>query len=81
MEGERSLHTEAVEKVLEQLRPYFHKDGGDITLEEISEDLVVKVKLHGSCRDCSMKIMTMRAGVTESIRKAIPEIKDVVEVN
>lgn len=70
----------SVELALEEIRPFLQNDGGDISLIEITDDHVVKVKLHGTCNTCSMKPMTMRAGVLETIRKALPEIKEVVEV-
>ena len=70
---------EAVEKALDDIRPFLHGDGGDISLVEITPDMVVQVKLHGNCQACSMKLMTMRAGILETLRKVVPEIKDVVE--
>jgi Fe-S cluster biogenesis protein NfuA len=69
----------AVEKALEDIRPFLNNDGGDITLVDITPDWVVRVRLHGSCRECSMKLMTMRAGILEAVRKSIPEVKDVQE--
>jgi Fe-S cluster biogenesis protein NfuA len=68
-----------VEKALEEIRPFLNNDGGDITLVDITPDMVVRVELHGYCKDCGMKMMTMRAGILEAVRKSIPEIKDVVE--
>jgi Fe-S cluster biogenesis protein NfuA len=71
---------ESVEKALDDIRPFLHGDGGDISLVDITPDMVVQVKLHGNCKACSMKLMTMRAGIMETLRKVVPEIKDVVEV-
>jgi len=65
---------ERIQKILSELRPFFEADQGDITLVEITKDLRVKVELHGACKDCSMKTMTLKAGVEDSIRRAIPEI-------
>lgn len=70
-----------IEKALADIRPFLQKDGGDITLEEVTEDLVVRVKLHGACSSCSMSPMTMKTGVEESIKKAAPEVKDVEAIN
>ena len=42
--------------------------------------MVVRVKLHGNCKECSMKLMTMRAGIMETLRRVVPGVKDVVEV-
>ena len=41
--------TKKVEKSLESVRPYLQADGGDISLVEVSPDLVVKVRLVGAC--------------------------------
>lgn len=80
MEAVTTSVIEAVEKALEDIRPFLHGDGGDISLVEVTPDMVVKVKLHGNCKECSMKLMTMRAGIMENLRKAVPGLKDVVEV-
>ncbi len=72
---------ETVEQALDEIRPFLQNDGGDITIVEITEDHVVKVKLHGTCSTCSMKPMTMKAGVLETIRKALPQVKEIVEVD
>lgn len=71
---------QSVESALEEIRPFLQNDGGDITVVEVTPDYVVKVKLHGTCRACSMKPMTMKAGVLETIRRVMPQIKEVVEV-
>lgn len=69
--------TDTKEKVLQalaQIRPFLEKDGGDISLVEITDEMVVRVKLHGACETCSMSAMTLRAGVEENIRNLAPEI-------
>lgn len=71
---------ELVEHALDEIRPFLHSDGGDISLVDITPDMVVRVKLHGNCKACSMKLMTMRAGIMETLKKAVPDVKDVVEV-
>lgn len=71
---------EKVNKVLEQIRPFLNDDGGDIELVEITQDLVVKVKLLGACKSCSMSPMTLKGGVEESIKRVIPELKGVIAI-
>jgi len=73
--------TEQVEQALETIRPYLIADGGDVAIEEITEDKVVKLKLLGNCGSCKMSFMTMKAGIEQAIMKAVPEIKSVVAVN
>lgn len=70
-----------VEDAIAQLRPFLEADGGDMTLVEITDEYVVKVKLHGACRSCSMSIMTLKAGIEESVRRAVPEIKSVEAIS
>ena len=72
---------ERIEDALTQLRPFLQADRGDITLVEVTDDMVARVKLHGACRSCSMIGMTMKAGVEESIKKAAPEIVAVEAIN
>jgi Fe-S cluster biogenesis protein NfuA len=70
-------------KVLEallKLKPYLEADGGDMELVEITDDNVVRVRLLGACSTCSMSMMTMKAGLEESIRKVAPEINRVEAV-
>ncbi|MBM3165020.1 MAG: NifU family protein [Bacteroidetes bacterium] len=62
------------------IRPFLNEDGGDVELVEITRNGEVKVRLTGSCRDCSMKQSTLRGGIEETIRKAVPEIKAVIAV-
>ncbi len=70
-----------IEFALTQIRPFLLADRGDITLVEVTENMVARVELHGACRDCSMSFMTLKAGVEQSILNAAPEIKGVEAIN
>jgi Fe-S cluster biogenesis protein NfuA len=70
-----------IEDALNSIRPYLEADGGNVELLEITEDNVVKVELHGACKTCSMSAMTMKAGIEETIKRAVPEIVRVEAVN
>lgn len=67
--------------VLEQIRPYLQADGGDLQFVNITEDMVVNVELQGACGSCPYSTMTLKNGVEEAMKKAIPEIKSVEAVN
>jgi len=69
-----------IKDVLEQLRPYLQADGGDLALQEITDDLVVKIKLTGACGSCPMRTMTLKAGVENTLKKQVPEVKSVEAV-
>jgi Fe-S cluster biogenesis protein NfuA len=62
------------QEALNDLRPFLAADGGDITLEEVTEDGTARVRLHGACVGCAMSAMTMKAGVEEAIRRATPDV-------
>tara|TARA_B100000795_G_C22800505_1_gene441637 strand:- start:112 stop:363 length:252 start_codon:yes stop_codon:yes gene_type:complete len=70
-----------IEKALAEIRPYLESDGGDISLIEVTPEMVVKVQLHGSCQTCNVNQMTLKAGVEQSIKKYAPEIKSVVNID
>ena len=53
----------------------------NMELIEIKDDATVVVKLMGACSDCSMSMMTLKAGLEESVKKAAPEVKEVVALN
>ena len=70
-----------VDAALESLRPHLKVDGGDIEVVEVTEDMTVKIKWLGNCEFCSMSAMTMKAGVEQTLRSKIPEIKAIEAVN
>jgi len=71
---------ERVEKALEKIRPYLQADGGDISLVDITEDMVVRVEMQGACNGCPFSLQTLKAGVEIAVKKEVPEIKEVVDV-
>ncbi len=72
---------EKVEQALDTMRPYLQTDGGNVSIEEITSDNVVKLKLLGTCASCSMSIMTFKAGLEQAIKRAVPEIVSVEALN
>jgi Fe-S cluster biogenesis protein NfuA len=70
-----------VEAALDTIRPYLLTDGGNVSVEEITAGNVVKLKLLGSCGSCPMSIMTLKAGIEEAIKKAVPEITGIEAIN
>jgi Fe-S cluster biogenesis protein NfuA len=70
-----------IDKALESIRPYLETDGGDVRLVEITDDMIVKLELLGACGSCPMSTMTLKAGVEDAIKRAVPEIRHVEAVN
>ncbi len=70
---------EEVEKVLESIRPMLQGDGGDVELVDVV-DGVVKVRLKGACAGCPMAQMTLKVGIEQRLKAAVPEVKRVESV-
>lgn len=73
--------TQRVEQALETIRPYLIADGGNVAIEEITPEYVVKLRLLGNCGSCKMSFMTMKAGIEQAIKKDVPEITSVVAID
>ena len=78
---DRSALEQKVKNVIDQIRPYLKADGGNIDFVRLDENNVVFVELQGACPACPMSIMTLKQGVEEAVKKAIPEIKSVENIN
>jgi len=70
-----------VENALNTIRPYLEADGGNVKILEITDDMILKLELLGACGTCPMSSMTLKAGVEDAIRRAVPEISSVEAVN
>ncbi|AEA42917.1 NifU family protein [Fluviicola taffensis] len=76
--------TELTDKInlsLNELRPHLVADGGDMELVDITDEGIVQVRLLGACSDCSMSMMTIKAGLEEAVKRVAPEIIAVEAVN
>ncbi|MBS4070347.1 MAG: NifU family protein [Algoriphagus sp.] len=72
---------EKIEFALDTIRPYLEADGGNVRIVELTDDYVLKIEMMGNCSSCPMSSMTLKAGVEEAIKRAIPEITRVEAVN
>ena len=75
----KQLLEKKVESALEEIRPFLHSDGGDISLVGV-EDTTVKVKFEGACSTCTVNQMTLKSGVEMIIKKHVPHIENVISV-
>ena len=69
-----------VEKALEEIRPFLESDGGNISLVSIDDNKSVKVRLEGACVGCSVNQMTLKSGVEMTIKKYVPHIEEVINI-
>ena len=66
-----------VQDALDSMRPFLKADGGDAKIIDVTKDMLVRIKLLGTCSTCDLSKMTMKAGIEQAIMKAVPEIKAV----
>jgi Fe-S cluster biogenesis protein NfuA len=71
---------EKIEKALSDIRPALQADGGDVELVDVENGVIVKVRLTGACSGCPMSQMTLKQGIEQHIKKAVPEVLSVEEV-
>lgn len=73
--------TQRIEASLDSIRPYLEADGGNVKIQQITDDHIVRLEFLGACGSCPMSTMTFKAGVEEAIKRAVPEIKGIEVVN
>ncbi|MBF0284199.1 MAG: NifU family protein [Magnetococcales bacterium] len=71
---------EEVQKVLEEVRPFLQRDGGDVELVEVTPDNVVRVRLRGACGSCPGATMTLKMGIERIMRERLPQVTRVESV-
>jgi Fe-S cluster biogenesis protein NfuA len=69
-----------VEKALDSIRPYLEADGGNVRVLDFNDGLL-RLELLGACGNCPMSTMTLKAGVEEAVKKAVPEVTAVEAIN
>ncbi|WP_139490755.1 NifU family protein [Brevibacillus dissolubilis] len=68
-----------VEDVLDKLRPYLQRDGGDVQLVDV-EDGIVKLRLMGACGSCPSSTITLKAGIERALLEEVPGVVEVQQV-
>lgn len=66
--------------VLDKIRPFIQRDGGDIRLVKY-EDGVVYLKIYGACVGCVALEVDLKEGIESVLKEEIPEVVKVVNVD
>ncbi|MFQ5580048.1 MAG: NifU family protein [Nitrospiria bacterium] len=75
-----SPEAKAVQEVLDkEVNPAVASHGGLISLVDV-KDNIAYIRLGGGCQGCGMANVTLKQGVVVAIKKAIPEIREVLDV-
>lgn len=69
-----------VEQIINRIRPAVQSDGGDLELVEVTDQGVVKIRLHGACVGCPSSSMTLHMGIERNVREKVPEVTAVEQV-
>lgn len=59
----------AVQHVLDNLRPAFRADAGDMQLVRVQEDGLVILRPVGNCRGCGAKVLTLQGALDPKLRE------------
>jgi Fe/S biogenesis protein NfuA len=71
---------EKVRQLLDgQINPALAMHGGYAALDRVEDDKVF-VTMGGGCQGCAVSAMTLREGIARSIKEAIPEVSEVVDI-
>jgi Fe-S cluster biogenesis protein NfuA len=74
-------HREAIEEVIDQIRPALQRDGGDCELVDVSEDgKIVFLRLKGACAHCPSATYTIQYGIEQVLREMVPGVERVQQV-
>ncbi|KIL36137.1 nitrogen fixation protein NifU [Cohnella kolymensis] len=74
-----STQYDEVLEVLDKLRPFLQRDGGDVELVDV-EDGIVKLRLMGACGSCPSSTITLKAGIERALLEEVEGIEEVVQV-
>jgi Fe-S cluster biogenesis protein NfuA len=69
---------ELVEAWLDRIRQGLVADGGNVELVGIEHDGTVRVALQGACARCPAQLTTLRVGIEEPLKRALPGVQAVV---
>jgi len=78
-EDERAERREALDALIELMRPSVQADGGDLAL--LSADVetgVVEVQLQGACSSCAISSSTLQGGVERILKGRLAWVTEVI---
>ena len=73
------LGQEVARLIIEEINPSIAGHGGAILPVDV-QDNVVYIRMFGGCQGCGMANATLTLGVEKTIKEALPQIKQVVDI-
>ena len=78
--GSEGTVEERIESALDKyIRPAVEMDGGAVYLHSFDKG-TVKLKLRGACSGCPSSSITLKSGIEGVLKRFIPEVEEVMEV-
>ncbi|MCF7932473.1 MAG: NifU family protein [Acholeplasmataceae bacterium] len=71
---------EQVMSLIEKVRPYLIRDGGDIEVVNV-EDGIVYVRMLGACDGCIALDVTLKQGIETMLLENVPGVIAVIDVD
>jgi Fe-S cluster biogenesis protein NfuA len=71
---------DAVDKALDEIRPYIHSHAGDVNIIDVSDTGVVKLQMVGTCHGCPMSMLTLRLGIERILIEKVPGVTEIVSI-
>jgi Fe-S cluster biogenesis protein NfuA/nitrite reductase/ring-hydroxylating ferredoxin subunit len=65
---------ERVQRALDSVRPYMDSHGGNVELLSL-DDRVARIRLQGSCSDCSASSVTLELAIKQALEDAAPDLE------
>jgi Fe-S cluster biogenesis protein NfuA len=78
--GRNTPQRHEVEEALDRIRPALVADGGNVELRAVDQDGTVRIELQGACASCPAQLATLRVGIEDPLRKAVPGVTRVLSV-
>ncbi len=70
-----------IESVIDQIRPFLQRDGGDVKFIDYTPENYVVVELQGHCAGCPHAQMTIKNGIERILKENYPEVEGIKSVN
>ncbi len=77
-QAQETMYDEVLD-VLDKLRPFLQRDGGDVELVDV-EGGIIKLRLMGACGSCPSSTITLKAGIERALLEEVEGVVEVVQV-
>jgi Fe-S cluster biogenesis protein NfuA len=77
--GDEALYARVADLFQRRVNPMVAGHGGRVDLIDV-QDATVLLRLAGGCQGCGMADVTLRQGIEQVLREAVPEVRGIVDV-